>query len=161
MIDELQPNPEDLNLQEEQNDIFLQSLVLNEFKGKALEPFCYVREQAAIALGLRFFSLTPSEIEELLATNSYKGINIDALLVLWLCLQPKSEVMKAIRLPSQAFEKVISFGEKEGINVGTPEFTFASQLFMEKMVAILKTRGQFKRPGDKSIEGKGEESSKN
>lgn len=154
MNNEFDENPEDVEINaiekvrdpsDEQDEIFIRAINGGgEWKGKQIFPFCYNRRRAANTLGVRFGVLSSDEVESLQNEGHYKGIDTDAVIVLWLCSIPKSEVIKAQRLPEKAFERAMEFGEKQNIEPGTPEFVEAANYMIEEFVALAKSRGDFK-----------------
>lgn len=151
-IDEFTENPEEVQISKhteenpvtEQENIFTRGLDGFEWKGEALHPFSFQRRRAAAALGLRMGTLSEAEGKEFEATGLYKGIDSDVIIMLWVLTQPASEVLRAIRLPEQAFAKVMSFGEREEIEPGTPEFETAAQIMIGAFVDLAKSKGVYK-----------------
>lgn len=154
IVDEFTENPEEVvvskNTEEnpvtEQENIFTRGLDGAEWKGEALHPFSFQRRRAAAALGLRMGTLSEAEGKEFEATGLYKGIDSDVIICLWVLTQPASEVLRAIRLPEQAFAKVMAFGEREEIEPGTPEFEQAAQIMIAAFVDLAKSKGVYKAP---------------
>ena len=154
IVDEFSENPEEVvvskNSEEnpvaEQEGIFTRGLDGAEWKGEALHPFSFQRRRAAAALGLRMGTLSEAEGKEFEATGLYKGIDSDVIICLWVLTQPASEVLRAIRLPEQAFAKVMAFGEREEIEPGTPEFEQAAQIMISAFVDLAKSKGVYKAP---------------
>lgn len=156
-------NPEDIKLSvpapgksadQEQDDIFLEGTDGYFWKGKRLEPLSFNRRRAAYAMGLRFGSLTVDEATELEKTGFYRGIDTDVLIVLFLCKAPNSEVFRAIRLPEQALEKALTFGERENLEPGSKEFNAAATFMQKTFVDLLKTQGNYKPAEGKSKKAK-------
>ena len=85
------------------------------FAGQRLHPFDWRRQEAADALGLKFFKLHGEVAAEFEETERYDGIAGDAAIVVWLCSISPSNVAKAIRLPGQATEHRLKWAEK---NIG-------------------------------------------
>jgi hypothetical protein len=161
--DEFLENPEEVAVEkkqtagsspEEQEAILVEALSGKTWRGKQLEPFSYMRRRAAAAMGLRFFELTAEEREAAEEAQFYKGIDSDVVLVLFLCSLKKSEVLKALRLPEQAFAKAMDFGEKENLEPGTGEFTAAAEFMVGEFLALAKARGEFEPAEGKAKKGK-------
>jgi hypothetical protein len=91
-------------------------------------------------------TLSEAEGKEFEATGLYKGIDSDVIIMLWVLTQPASEVLRAIRLPEQAFAKVMAFGEREEIEPGTAEFEEAAKIMISAFVDLAKTKGVYKSP---------------
>ena len=154
IVDEFTENPEEIQISKnteenpvtEQENIFTRGLDGAEWKGEALHPFSFQRRRAAATLGLRMGTLSEAEGKEFEATGLYKGIDSDVIIMLWVLTQPASEVLRAIRLPEQAFAKVMSFGEREEIEPGTAEFEQAAQIMISAFVDLAKSKGIYKAP---------------
>jgi len=140
-----------------------------EFQGRKLEPFSFVRQTAAIELGLRYWRLTPDDLYTLKTAASekveplqtkegiqvgaatipveaqevqmYDGFVMDIAIVLWLCSQPDSECRRARRKPREYEAKIDHFADQNGIYVGGIHFTEASETFAAIVQAINGSNG--------------------
>lgn len=88
------------------------------FAGQKLHPFDWRRQEAADALGLKFFKLHGEVAAEFEETERYDGIAGDASIVVWLCTLQPSQVARSIRLPGQATEQRLKWAEAEIGGIG-------------------------------------------
>ena len=89
------------------------------FAGQNLHPFDWRRQEAADALGLKFFKLHGEVAAEFEETERYDGIAGDAAIVVWLCTLQPSQVAKAIRLPGQATEHRLKWAQEKIGGIGS------------------------------------------
>lgn len=165
--------PEDFGTEEEipktkeetQEEIFNRALdgggTWKNKKGnkQTLSPFSYNRRRAAMAMDCRIFKLTEDEATALEATGYYSGIDTDAIIITWLCLQPTKDVLKAIRIPTLAFERALTWGEREEIEPGKPSFEAAVSFMALEFSDMQKAQGNFEEK-DPQPTDKGEKKTK-
>lgn len=152
----------DVSKEDEQEEIFLRGIngggewKTPEGKRLKLSPLSYNRRRAAFAMGCRFGSLSQDEVEALQADGYYKGLDTDAVIVTWLCLQDPSVVLKALRLPETALERALKWGEANDVEPGTAAFTAAAEFMMEEFMSLMKAKGKFQpaESGKKTPKGK-------
>lgn len=163
VADEYLENPEDISIDAaspgtdphaEQDDIFVRGLTGGTFRGKPLAPLCFMRRRAANALGVRFGSLSADEVSALQNTGFYQGIDTDVVLVLFLLSISKVEVIKALRLPEQYFEKALKWGEANNLEPGTAEFESGAAYMFDEFVSLAKARGEYKPAEGKAPKNK-------
>jgi hypothetical protein len=102
------------------------------FCSKPLKPFSPKHQMAAQAIGLRLWSLTPEEIAAATLTRTvegrevtsfvYDGLYFDAVLIVYLCQCPDSDVARAMRLPGEIRAKVLQWAEDEKITLNSSKF---------------------------------------
>jgi hypothetical protein len=165
-MDDYTPNPEDIaqnvvpinDPQADADAAFEAAIAGDEWKGKRLPELCIVRRMTFSALGGKLFgNLSPSSVESLQTTGIYPGIDYDVACHLWCRTAPKSDVLKARRLPDWGETKVLEFADKEHLEPGYPEFTEAAKLLVTSFQVWAKARGIFEpaeKGGKKPKKGK-------
>jgi hypothetical protein len=132
---DLQPDPEALTPEQafrEADELF--------WGTKKLKPSKRRAQYAAQALGNRLLcgtaniqqvgNITDEESgEERPRYNLYEGLFIDAVCMVYLCICPESDVILAARKPEAVIDKALTWGEREGIDFGSPKFEEAQQIY--------------------------------
>lgn len=152
--EQVQPGPDTPETAYRDSDAF-------EFLGRPLHPFTFVRHTAAIALGLRYWRLSPSDLytvkvpkppeegetpdpaspPELVDTPMYDDIFTDIAVVLWLCHQPDSICRRARRKPADYEAEIDAWAEKMRIGFGGANQEEASLLFARIVGAVSASKG--------------------
>jgi hypothetical protein len=83
------------------------------YKGQVLKPFSFVRETAAYALGWKIH--IPEQDDDNAANVA--PLLFDAIIVIWLCLQPDSVVQRARRKPEEHIQSMDRWAEAEKISL--------------------------------------------
>jgi len=85
----------------------------------SLQAFDTHRQIAAQKLGMEFFNMGEEAFAEFRERETYNGIFLDAVLVVYLCVNPTSLSLKALRASDTVRKMAINWAEKNGIKVGT------------------------------------------
>ena len=118
------------------------------FAGQKLHPFDWRRQEAADALGLKFFKLHGEVAAEFEETERYDGIAGDASIVVWLCTLAPSQVAKYIRLPGQGTEARLKWAEQEVGGIGRARHGEMMEAYGEILGDFMNSLGeQVKTPG--------------
>jgi hypothetical protein len=117
-----------------------------EFKGKPLQPWTPMRQAAAQRMGLRYGRVPQAEIESFQQTGAYDGLFADAVMSVWLCLQNNSRVMKAYRLPDEAFIEAMNWADKEHIIYPSATAGELALKFLEIVSDVGRVTGSYKEP---------------
>ena len=117
-----------------------------EFKGKPLQAWTPMRQAAAQRMGLRYGRIPAAEIESFQQSGVYDGLFADAVMCVWLCLQNNSRVMRAYRLPDEAFLEAMNWAEKEGIVYPSATAGELAIKFLEIVSDVGRVTGAYKTP---------------
>lgn len=118
------------------------------FAGQKLHPFDWRRQEAADALGLKFFKLHGEVAAEFEETERYDGIAGDAAIVVWLCTLAPSQVAKYIRLPGQGTEARLKWAEEHVGGIGRQRHGEMMEIYGEILGDFMSSLGeQVKAPG--------------
>lgn len=137
------------------------------WQGTKLEPFSSKRQMAASALGLRFGTLNRDEQEAGLDGRSYPDMNLDALIVLYLCY-PRGKANKETGMTDSIEEsyaasdpqmrkfvrrRMLEWGEKEGIELCSPKLGEAISLMVKIVAEVIKNYFKLPKPEGKAPKG--------
>lgn len=116
----------------------------HEFLGNKLEPFSHLRRTAAENLGLQLFKMSPDSVYETLGPDGepvqmYTGVIRDVGIVLWVCSQPDSVVMRARRKPAEYETQIDKWADEKGATIGGASFVEAMSVFGEIIQAVMST----------------------
>jgi hypothetical protein len=117
-----------------------------EFKGKPLQAWTPMRQATAQRMGLRYGRIPQAEIESFQQSGVYDGLFADAVMSVWLCLQNNSRVMKAYRLPDEAFLEAMNWAEKENIIYPSASAGELAVKFLETVTDVGRVTGSYKSP---------------
>jgi hypothetical protein len=129
-------------------EAFNQAAAGYELFGKQLEPFSAMRQAAATAMGLRFglvdesdiFTVTVETLKEGMKQKQdlqfYKQMYQDCIIVIWLCMVPKSEVLRALRLTDEAKERAFDWADDNQITITSAKFFEAAAVFLRIMMGV-------------------------
>jgi hypothetical protein len=115
-----------------------------DFKGKALQAWTPMRQATAQRMGLRYGRIPQAEVESFQATGVYDGLFADAVMSVWLCLQNNTRVMRAYRLPDEAFIEAMNWAEKEGIIYPSATAGELAVKFLEIVSDVGRVTGTYK-----------------
>lgn len=119
-----------------------------EFKGKPLQAWTPMRQATAQRMGLRYGRIPQSEIQSFQTSGVYDGLFADAVMSVWLCLQNNSRVMRAYRLPDEAFIEAMNWAEKEGIIYPSQSAGELAIKFLEIVSDVGRVTGSYKEPSN-------------
>lgn len=119
-----------------------------EFKGKPLQAWTPMRQATAQRMGMRYGRIPQSEIESFQASGVYDGLFADAVMSVWLCLQNNTRVMRAYRLPDEAFLEAMSWAEKENIVYPSKSAGELALKFLEIVSDVGRVTGSYKEPSN-------------
>ncbi len=139
MTSELTPDPESISAQ----DLAFVQSEATAFQGQILHPFSPMRRNAAQALGNRLFCGTAAVNEQ--DIGLYPGAMVDAVVALYLCSAPKSEVLIALRKPDIVHARAMEWGEERNIAVGTPTGTEALEVYGDMLRQIAESQFDVER----------------
>jgi hypothetical protein len=117
-----------------------------EFKGKPLQPWTSMRQATAQRMGLRYGRIPQAEIESFQQSGVYDGLFADAVMSVWLCLQNNTRVMRAYRLPDEAFLEAMNWAEKEEIVYPSADAGELAVKFLEIVSDVGRVTGSYKTP---------------
>lgn len=117
-----------------------------EFKGKPLQAWTPMRQAAAQRMGLRYGRIPKSEVESFQTSGVYDGLFADAVMSVWLCFQNNTRVMRAYRLPDEAFIESMNWAEKENIIYPSASAGDIAVKFLEIVSDIGRVTGNYKEP---------------
>jgi hypothetical protein len=117
---------------------------VRSFEGKPLQAWTAFRQAAAERVGLRFGRIPADEIQSFRSNGMYDGIFADAVIVVWLCLQPQAKVLRAYRLPDEALTEAMNWAEKSGIHYPSDKAGELAALFISIVADVSAVQGQYK-----------------
>jgi len=101
---------------------------------KPMSPFCAFRRAVAQAMGMRWGSLTQSDITELKDDGgktlqvTYPGLPRDVTIVAWLCSISEEEVLRADAHPRKAVAEAFAWANKNKLVFPSPAFLRAQAI---------------------------------
>jgi hypothetical protein len=119
-----------------------------EFKGKALQAWTPMRQATAQRMGLRYGRIPQAEVELFQNSGVYDGLFADAVMSVWLCLQNNTRVMRAYRLPDEAFIEAMNWADKEGIVYPSQSAGEIAVKFLEIVSDVGRVTGSYKEPSN-------------
>jgi hypothetical protein len=114
------------------------------FDGKPLQAWTAFRQASAQRMGMRFGRIPTDEVESLKASGIYDGIFADAVIVVWLCLQPQTKVLRAYRLPDEALTEAMTWAENNGIAYPSEKAGQLAALFLGIVTDTSEVSGNYK-----------------
>jgi hypothetical protein len=118
------------------------------FKGRNLTPFNPRRQSLAWRMGMRYGMLSEEDQVKLTVPVPgngrkktvdifvYRDIFADAVMVVWLCLQPEHRIQRAERLPEEAVTEMWKWAQDEAVNIGSPIYAIVQTLFTTILAEI-------------------------
>jgi len=95
------------------------------FRGIELQPFSVRRQIAAQALGNRLLSARVRFEER----GAYDGMFADVAVLLFLCVQPVSTALRALRKPEEVLAAAMDWAETQEIAAGSQIFAEAVEVY--------------------------------
>lgn len=121
----------------------------NMFLGRKLEPFSAMRRNAAQALGNRLFcGAVKIDSDD---SGLYPGAMADAIIVLYLCCNPRNEVLLAFRKPDVVYARAMEWADSHDIAVGTRAGMEALEVYGDMLRQV--SRSQFDLDHDPKAQG--------
>lgn len=112
-----------------------------------LQAFNTHRQIAAQKLGMEFFNMGEEALSEFQDRGTYNGIFMDAVIVVYLCINPISTAKKSLRIPSQIQSDALSWAEKNGIQVGSENHAELIETFGEILGDIMESVSEIDTAG--------------
>lgn len=101
-----------------------------DFAGVPLNAFSKTRQVAAEAMGVKICSPSFAQCSEQMAeTGSYSGMLMDAIQIIWLCIEPTSASFRACRKPQEASDKALSWWDKSGADIGSAQYAELIEIY--------------------------------
>lgn len=113
-----------------------------QWQGQPLQPYSFLRQTAALALGMRYGQLHEGEYEVCQGIPVYPALPQDIALQLWLMHQPDPVCREARRNPEKFEALIDEWAEAQGIGPNGEHHTAACILFFEVQFDVASTRGQ-------------------
>jgi hypothetical protein len=100
------------------------------YKGNPLFAFSKTRQVAAEAMGVKICSPAFAQCSEQMAeTGSYSGMLLDAIQIIWLCIETPPASFRACRKPQEASEKALQWWERYGADIGSSEYAELIEIY--------------------------------
>lgn len=124
-----------------------------EFLGKPIANFSFVRQTAAIELGLKYWRLNAEDLYTLKLASPepgapdqeipmYNGFIMDIAIVLWLCHQTETDVRRARRKPADYEARIDAWADANDITLRGGNFNEARDLFFQIVQAVNASKAE-------------------
>lgn len=97
------------------------------FDDGVLEPFSPRRRRLAGLLGLRFFQALDVEFSSIAQFRSWRGLEQDVAIVLWVCTLDHKLVDRALVYPDQSRQVLNDWADARALAPGEPQWSAALQ----------------------------------
>lgn len=94
-----------------------------------LQAFDTHRQIAAQKLGMEFFNMGEEALEEFRERETYNGIFLDAVLVVYLCVSPHSVAKKALRATNAVRDAALNWASRHGVRAGNEKHAALIEAF--------------------------------
>jgi hypothetical protein len=124
-----------------------------EYDGKPLQPWTAFRQASAQRMGMRFGRIASDEATAFKSNGIYDGIFADAVIAVWLCLQPQNKVLRAYRLPDEALCEAMTWAEASRISYPNEGAAELIKLFVDIVSDVGRVTGQYKARSEALVAG--------
>lgn len=115
-----------------------------------LEEFDTHRHVAAQKMGMEFFNMGETAFEEFRERETYDGIFLDAVLVVYLCVMSRNTALRALRSPTHVRNQALQWAEDNRVRIGSAQHGELLEAFGEILNDIINSVAEVDETGTTS-----------